>query len=203
MDPYLIIISLAIIIIISHFLNVYSDNTGVPSVLILILFGFLLQLDTSVLHFEILDPGNKKSLLKILGVGGLILILLEAALDLEINKTMIISSSKALFVALFGLLMTAFTGAYILQYFAEELDFLHALLYATPLSIISSAIIIPSIQNFSEEKKSFLIYESTFSDVLGLLMFQVIIGSLATGKIISSTEIGIKLGLSIISSETK
>ena len=141
MDPYLIIISLAIIIIISHFLNVYSDNTGVPSVLILILFGFLLQLDTTVLHFEILDPGNKKSLLKILGVGGLILILLEAALDLEINKTMIISSSKALFVALFGLLMTAFTGAYILQYFAEELDFLHALLYATPLSIISSAII--------------------------------------------------------------
>ena len=60
MDPYLIIISLAIIIIISHFLNVYSDNTGVPSVLILILFGFLLQLDTTVLHFEILDPGNKK-----------------------------------------------------------------------------------------------------------------------------------------------
>ena len=83
------------------------------------------------------------------------MILLEAALDLEINKTMIISSSKALFVALFGLLMTAFTGAYILQYFAEELDFLHALLYATPLSIISSAIIIPSIQNFSEEKNLF------------------------------------------------
>ena len=77
MDPYLIIISLAIIIIISHFLNVYSDNTGVPSVLILILFGFLLQLDTEILNFEILGSGHKKSLLKILGVGGLILILLE------------------------------------------------------------------------------------------------------------------------------
>ena len=58
MDPYLIIISLAIIIIISHFLNVYSDNTGVPSVLILILFGFLLQLDTTVLHFEILEDAR-------------------------------------------------------------------------------------------------------------------------------------------------
>ena len=67
MDPYLIIISLAIIIIISHFLNVYSDNTGVPSVLILILFGFLLQLDTEIMNFEILGSGHKKSLLKILG----------------------------------------------------------------------------------------------------------------------------------------
>ena len=198
MDPYLIIISLAIIIIISHFLNVYSDNTGVPSVLILILFGFLLQLDTEILNFEILGQEHKKGLLKILGVGGLILILLEAALDLEINKTMIVSSSKALFVALFGLILTAFTGAYILQYFAEELDLLHALLYSTPLAIISSAIIIPSIQNFSEEKKSFLIYESTFSDVLGLLMFQIIIGSLATGQLMSYAEVGTKLGLSII-----
>ena len=198
MDPYLIIISLAIIIIISHFLNVYSDNTGVPSVLILILFGFLLQLDAEILNFEILGSGHKKSLLKILGVGGLILILLEAALDLEINKTMIVSSSKALFVAFFGLIATAFTGAYILQYFSEELDLLHALLYSTPLAIISSAIIIPSIQNFSEDKKSFLIYESTFSDVLGLLMFQIIIGSLATGKLMSYTEVGTKLGLSII-----
>jgi len=198
MDPYFIIISLAIIIIISHFLNVYSDNTGVPSVLILILFGFLLQLDNQILHFEILDSGNKKSLLKILGVGGLILILLEAALDLKINKAMIVASSKALFVAFFGLIGTAFMGAYVLQYFVEELDLLHALLYSTPLAIISSAIIIPSIQNFSESKKSFLIYESTFSDVLGLLMFQVIIGSLATGRVISSTEIGSKLGLSVI-----
>ena len=52
------------------------------------------------------------------------------------------------------------------------------LLYGVPLSIISSAIIIPSIQGFNEKKKSFLIYESTFSDVLGLLMFSVIIGAL-------------------------
>ena len=66
--------------------------------------------------------------------------------------------------------------AYVLQSFLNELDFLNALLYATPLAIISSAIIIPSIQGFDEEKKSFLIYESVFSDVLGLLMFQVIIG---------------------------
>ena len=133
MDPYILIISLSGIIIISHFLNMYSENTGVPSVLILILFGALLQLDTQLLGFEILNEDTRKPLLKILGVAGLILILLEAALDLKINKNMIVSSLRAFFVGLFGLIITSFTIAYILQIFVTNLDFLHALLYAVPL----------------------------------------------------------------------
>ena len=197
MDPYILIISLACIIIISHFLNIYSENTGVPSVLILILFGAILQLDTQIIGFQILDETTRKPLLKVLGVSGLILILLEAALDLKINKKMIISSLRAFFVGLFGLLCTSFAIAYILQVFVNDLDLLHALLYSVPLSIISSAIIIPSIQSLDEEKRSFLIYESTFSDVLGLLMFQVILGSLATGSVKSSSEIIGNIGLSV------
>ena len=76
------------------------------------------------------------------GIGGLILILLEAALDLKINKTMIFSSIKAFFSATLGLIGTAIAGAYILQYFSHNLSFLAALFYATPLAILSSAIII-------------------------------------------------------------
>ena len=167
MDAYILIISLSFIIIISHFLNIYSENTGVPSVLILILFGALLQLDTELLGFQILDETTRKPLLKVLGVAGLILILLETALELKINKKMIISSSRAFFVGLFGLILTSFSISYILQIFVTDLDTMHALLYAVPLSIISSAIIIPSIQSLDEGKKSFLIFESTFSDVLG------------------------------------
>lgn len=198
MDPYILIISLSSIIIISHFLNIYSENTGVPSVLILILFGAILQLDTQIVGFQILDDTTRKPLLKVLGVAGLILILLEAALDLKINKKMIVSSLRAFFVGLFGLLCTSFAIAYILQVFVSDLDLLHALLYSVPLSIISSAIIIPSIQSLDESKRSFLIYESTFSDVLGLLMFQVILGSLATGAVKKSSEIVGNIGLSIL-----
>ncbi|RPG59019.1 MAG: sodium:proton exchanger [Flavobacteriales bacterium TMED191] len=198
MDPYILIISLSSIIIISHFLNIYSENTGVPSVLILILFGAILQLDTQIVGFQILDDTTRKPLLKVLGVAGLILILLEAALDLKINKNMIVSSLRAFFVGLFGLLCTSFAIAYILQVFVSDLDLLHALLYSVPLSIISSAIIIPSIQSLDESKRSFLIYESTFSDVLGLLMFQVILGSLATGAVKKSSEIVGNIGLSIL-----
>jgi len=198
MDAFIIIISLAIIIIVSHFLNIYSEKTGVPSVLILILFGIFLQFDSSLVGFEILNETTRKSLLEVLGVAGLILILLEAALDLEINKSMLLSSFKAFIVAILGLIGTAFVGAYILQYFIEDIDFMHALLYSVPLSILSSAIIIPSIQGFNEEKKSFLIYESTFSDVLGLLMFQVVLGSLKTGDVMSSSQVMGRLGSSIL-----
>ena len=198
MDPYILIIALSCIIIISHFLNIYSEKTGVPSVLILILFGAVLQLDTQLIGFQILDAETRKPLLKILGVTGLILILLEAALELKINKSMIVSSLKAFFVGLFGLIITSFVMAYILHVFVADLNILHALLYSVPLSIISSAIIIPSIQNLDRDKKSFLIYESTFSDVLGLMMFQVVIGSLATGAVKSSSEIIGNIGLSIM-----
>jgi hypothetical protein len=45
------------------------------------------------------------------------------------------------------------------------------MIYAIPLSIISSAIVIPSIHHLSENKKEFLIYEASFSDILGILAF--------------------------------
>ena len=115
MDPYILIISLSCIIIISHFLNLYSDSTGVPSVLILIMFGAILQLDTQIIGFQLLGEETRKPLLKVLGVAGLILILLEAALDLKMNKQMIVSSLRAFFVGLFGLLCTSFAIAYILR----------------------------------------------------------------------------------------
>ena len=176
MDPYILIISLSCIIIISHFLNIYSENTGVPSVLILILFGAILQLDTQIIGFQILDDTTRKPLLKVLGVAGLILILLEAALDLKINKNMIVSSLRAFFVGLFGLLCTSFAIAYILQVFVSDLDLLHALLYSVPLSIISSAIIIPSIQSLDESKK--LITEINMKKINELIKNKVISGGM-------------------------
>ena len=205
METYIIIISLASIIIISHFLNLYSDTTGVPSVLLLILFGMLMQLDQligarfGVEGFEIISESTQKSLLSVLGVGGLILILLEAALDLEINRKMILASFKAFIAAFLGLVLTAFCIAHVLTYFSDELNFMHGLLYAIPLSILSSAIIIPSIQQgFSESKKSFLIYESTFSDVLGLLAFQILISSFNTGGDVHYQEIVGNIIISIL-----
>jgi NhaP-type Na+/H+ or K+/H+ antiporter len=53
-----------------------------------------------------------------------------------------------------------------------------AWLYATPLSILSSAIIIPSVSGLADKKKEFHIYESTFSDIMGIMMFYFLVGGL-------------------------
>jgi hypothetical protein len=50
-------------------------------------------------------------------------------------------------------------------------EVLTAMLYTIPLSILSSAIILPSIDNLDEDKREFMIYESTFSDIVGIIGF--------------------------------
>ena len=52
-----------------------------------------------------------------------------------------------------------------------------ALIYAIPLAIISSAIVIPSVMRLDAEKKEFLIYESTFIDILGIMFFYLVLGN--------------------------
>ena len=77
---------------------------------------------------------------------------------------------KSLLVATIGLIATAYASAEFLCY-AFEMSIIEALLYTIPLSILSSAIILPSIDSLSEYKREFMIYESTFSDILGIIGF--------------------------------
>jgi NhaP-type Na+/H+ or K+/H+ antiporter len=74
-------------------------------------------------------------------------------------------------VALIGLLLSAWIGAVILKYFIPEMSTLASWIYSTPLAILSSAIIIPSVNTLRGDKKEFHIYESTFSDILGIMLF--------------------------------
>ena len=57
---------------------------------------------------------------------------------------------------------SAYVAAIVLKALIDGMTMQSALLYATPLSILSSAIIIPSVSGLSEAKKEFHVYESTF-----------------------------------------
>ena len=59
-----------------------------------------------------------------------------------------------------------------------DVDLTTGLLYAVPLSIMSSAIIIPSVGSLDKDRQEFMIYESTFSDILGIMLFYFLISSL-------------------------
>lgn len=154
--------------ILSFWFNGVSKKTNIPSVLMLIVLGIILQY---VLSYFVPNMPKFDGALELLGIVGLIMIVLEAALELELKKEKIIPILKSMAIALVGLVGSAWVAALILFQFIPEMTMQSAWLYATPLSILSSAIIIPSVSGFSEKKKEFHIYESTFSDIMGIMMF--------------------------------
>jgi len=166
-DPIVLIIIFSSTIILSYVFNLYSKKSGIPSVLLLIFTGMLINFG-----FFISEMGspNLFSVLKILGVVGLALIVLEAALDLKLVKEKMGLIFKSLTTAIIGLFATAYAGSLVLNY-TLEMPMIEALLFTVPLSILSSAIILPSLGSLDEYKKEFMIYESTFSDILGIVLF--------------------------------
>ncbi|CAD5253774.1 MULTISPECIES: cation:proton antiporter [unclassified Imperialibacter] len=200
LNAYSETIAISIIIIASYFFNQFSKKTNIPSVLLLIGLGVGFQ---ELLNFyDInLERGIMEAL-ELLGVVGLIMIVLEAALDLKLTKEKKPLLIKSFLVALLSLIATSIGIAYLLKYFFFD-DFYTALIYAVPLSILSSAIIIPSVGNLSGSKKEFMIYESTFSDILGIMFFYFLLGSAETATTAGvvwevSSSILITIALSII-----
>ncbi|MBB4080691.1 NhaP-type Na+/H+ or K+/H+ antiporter [Lewinella aquimaris] len=167
-DPYLLIIQASVIIILSFFFGEVSKRTNVPSVLMLIVLGIIIKIGLDAIGYGNL---NFFPILEILGIIGLIMIVLEAALELKLERDKFLAIGKALTVALLGLIASTWVAAIILEYFIDGMSTQSAWLYATPLSILSSAIIIPSVTGLKGHKKEFHIYESTFSDILGIMLF--------------------------------
>ena len=163
-----LIIAAAVIVILSFWFNGISKKTNIPSVLMLIILGIILQY---VLRYFSPNLPDFSGALEILGTVGLIMIVLEAALELELKKEKLVPILKSMAIALIGLVASAWVAALVIYEFIPEMTMKSAWLYATPLSILSSAIIIPSVGGLSEAKKEFHIYESTFSDIMGIMMF--------------------------------
>ncbi|WP_027395088.1 cation:proton antiporter [Aquimarina latercula] len=175
LSSYNIIIEVSVIIIVSFLFNSLSKKTNIPAVLMLIVFGVGLQY---LIGYFNAGSINFLPILEVLGIVGLIMIVLEAALELELKREKLLPILKSFTVAIIGLIGSAWAAALILYNFIPEMTMQSAWLYATPLSILSSAIIIPSVSGLKASKKEFHIYESTFSDIVGIMMFYFLTGKL-------------------------
>lgn len=173
-NPYIAIIAISVVIIISYFFNIISQKTNIPSVLMLIVLGIIIKQGIKLLGFSTGDM--LFNILELLGIVGLIMIVLEAALDLRLTKDKWPTIWKSFSVALLSLVASSAACAYIIHFFIVP-DLFNALVYAVPLSVMSSAIIIPSVGGLSEHKKEFMVYEGTFSDILGIMFFYFLIGN--------------------------
>ena len=180
----------SLIIIISYLFNLAASRYSIPSVLLLIVLGVALKGLVSATGME---TPELTPILEVLGTIGLIMIVLEASLDLELESGKRKLISKAFFTALITLMVSALAIGGVMSIYLK-VDFTTGLLYAVPLSIMSSAIIIPSVSALSEHKRELMIYESTFSDILGIMLFYFLINSL---KAESVGEMGLEVLLNL------
>jgi NhaP-type Na+/H+ or K+/H+ antiporter/voltage-gated potassium channel Kch len=172
-DAYTLIIAASVIVLISFFFVAFAKRTNVPSVLLLIGLGVCIQY--LLVYLDVPVP-NFFAVLEVLGILGLIMIVLEAALDLKLKRDKIGTIISSFMVATLGLGVSFAVAGVILFYMVPGMSWAQALLYATPLSILSSAIIIPSVSHLTEKKREFHVYESTFSDIIGIMLFYFLIG---------------------------
>lgn len=176
MNPYLLIIAMSGVVILSFFFNIISKKTNIPSVLLLIGLGMGIKAVMSANN--VLDKDlNLDTILEILGNVGLVMIILEAALDLELDSNKKGLILRSFLVALFGLGGSIFVIGSFFLYIFPGTTLYTALVYATPLSIMSSSIIIPSVGRLTGKKREFMVYESTFSDILGIMVFYFMLGA--------------------------
>ncbi len=165
-----IILTICILLLIAYVFDLTASKTKVPAVILLLVLGWVFRQLAGLLGFTIPDL---TPLLPILGTVGLILIVLEGSLELELNKSKAPLIKKSIIVALFPMLLVAFVLAFAFQYFGGG-SFKNCLANAVPLCLISSAIAIPSVKSLDSYNKEFVIYESSLSDVVGVLFFNFV-----------------------------
>lgn len=152
---------------VSYVYNIISRYTKIPSVILLLVTGIGLKYLGDSYHVGLNQVDNY---VQLLGTIGLIMIVLEAALDLHItrDKIPLIRNSLLSAIVILALSVVGITG--VIMFWLHE-PFINSLVYAIPLSIISSSIVLPSVTHLEESKKEFLIYEASFSDILGIILF--------------------------------
>lgn len=165
-----LIITICILLILAYVFDITSSKTKIPSVILLLLLGWTVGQVSNIL--EIPTP-NLNPILPILGTVGLILIVLEGSLELELNKSKFSFVGKASLIAFLPMLLFSFGLAFAFQYFGNTTIKI-GLANAIPFAIISSAIAIPSAQNLISKDKEFITYESSLSDIFGVIFFNFI-----------------------------
>ena len=182
LSVYQILFCVCALVIVSYLFSLLHRLTRIPSVLMLL--GLGIGLKQLSLWSSITLP-IPPALVEFLGTVGLIMIVLEAGLDLTLTRDRLPLIRNAFFSALVIFALSAVCVASILHYAYSDQPFVNCMVYAIPLSIISSSIVLPSVHHLTEEKKEFLIYEASISDIIGIMVFNFF----TTDEVISSQSV--------------
>ncbi|MFN8206959.1 MAG: cation:proton antiporter [Bacteroidales bacterium] len=170
---YYVLIALTIIILLSYTFDLTSKYTRIPGVLLLIATGILIN--QAAIKFHIAIP-DLSALLPLMGTLGLILIVLEGSLDLNLSreKKTLIGQSVSTAIILLAIFVAVFSGILV---FHSHYPIRIALLNSICFGIISSAVAIPAAVALQRDDREFVTYESSVSDIAGILIFDFIMAN--------------------------
>ncbi|HEX7374448.1 MAG TPA: cation:proton antiporter [Steroidobacteraceae bacterium] len=177
------ILAVSALLVFAYLLDIFGRRTRLPSVVLLVATGMIGRqvMDRLGLPLGWVDP-----VLPAIGTFGLILIVLEGALDLSLTRERLSLIGRASFAALAGFLVCVGVLTWMFQY-AFGLSAAVASLAAMPFAVISSAVAIPNSVGLPPAAREFIVYESSLSDIVGILVFYSwlqangSIGAFATG----------------------
>ena len=130
-----IIITICTLLLIAYIFDLTSSKTRIPSVIFLLILGWGVRQLAIALHINIPDLSQ---LLPIFGTVGLILIVLEGSLELELNRSKTSIIKKSFIAALLPILAMSFLLAFAFQYFMAGLSLRDAspMLFLSALSAV-------------------------------------------------------------------
>ena len=190
MTSYTTLIILSGLVIFSYLFDLIGGKTKIPSVILLMCLGIIIKQALNYFGFAALNFNN---LLPTLGTLGLVLIVFEGALELRYSRDKNSIIKKSFFSALIILLATSVLITGIIYYISGQ-SFYLCFVNAIPFCVISSAVAIPAASNMSKEKKEFIVYESSFSDILTVVLFNFMINNQQI-SISSFTKLGAEMGV--------
>ncbi|MCC6911223.1 MAG: hypothetical protein IT224_04285 [Flavobacteriales bacterium] len=85
------------------------------------------------------------------------------------------------FVSALGLLVITSAAIAGLLHWYTEAPWISCIANAIPLSVISSAVAIPSVAHIGSKTREFVIYESSLSDILGIVLFNFVVSNSTFG----------------------
>ncbi|NUQ82222.1 MAG: sodium:proton antiporter [Bacteroidetes bacterium] len=166
-----IIIAICGLILLAYLFDVTVSITRIPSVILLLIVGWSVRQLTILLQIPMPDIAQ---VLPVIGTVGLILIVLEGSLELELSRSKLGVISKTITISLLSVMVFSLGLAFVFQYFSG-VSLKIALVNAIPFAVISSAIAIPTAQKFLSKDREFITYESSFSDIIGVILFNFLI----------------------------
>lgn len=181
MNTYILLI-ISFLLLLSYFFELTSQKTKIPTVLLLIGLGWALKQLVFFLKFNIPFVDY---LVEGIGTIGLIFIVFEATIDLKFTKEKLPIFIKSILFSFLSILIFSILFAVLLKNL-YHISFYKAFINAIPFSVISSAIAIPSVSNYPKIKE-FVIYDSTFSDIFGILIFNLVL-KLENGDVVKNVS---------------